>query len=73
MQSFALVGTSPAGATTAPGAFWPPLSPAKSLAVLAQCFRLQDAVEMIELDRVFEESPGQLDAYRTGIHQARQQ
>jgi hypothetical protein len=45
----------------------------KWLGVLAQCFRLQDAVEMIELDRVLAESPAELDAYRLGLQKAKQQ
>jgi hypothetical protein len=45
----------------------------KWLGVLAQCFRLQDAVEMIELDRVLAESPAELDAYRSGLEKAKQQ
>lgn len=43
------------------------------LGVLAQCFRLQDALEIIELDRVFAESPAELDAYRYGLQKAKQQ
>jgi hypothetical protein len=45
----------------------------KWLGVLAQCFRLQDAVEIIELDRVLAESPAELDAYRYGLQKAKQQ
>ena len=45
----------------------------KWLGVLAQCFRLQDAVEMIELDRVLAEAPEELDAYRVGLQKAKQQ
>ena len=39
----------------------------KWLAVLARCFELQDAVDVIELDRVLAESPEGLDAYRRGL------
>jgi len=45
----------------------------KWLGVLAQCFRLQDAVEIIELDRVLAESPAEVDAYRDGLQKAKQQ
>ena len=44
----------------------------KWLGALAQCFRLQDAVEIIELDRVLAESPAELDAYRHGLQKAKQ-
>lgn len=44
----------------------------KWLGVLAQCFRLQDAVEMIELDRVLAEAPDDRDAYGVGQQKARQ-
>lgn len=45
----------------------------KWLGVLAQCFRLRDAVEMIELDRVLAESPADMDPYRRGLQKAKQQ
>jgi hypothetical protein len=42
------------------------------LAVLARCFQLHDAIDVIELDRVLDESPEKLDAYRRGLNKARQ-
>lgn len=42
----------------------------KWLAVLARCFQLQDAIDVIELDRVLAESPHELDAYRRGLKKA---
>ncbi|MGC4805855.1 hypothetical protein [Micromonospora sp. DT233] len=42
------------------------------LAVLARCFQLQDAVAVLELDRVLDASPGQLDGHRLGLKTARQ-
>jgi len=45
----------------------------KWLGVLAQCFGLQDAVEMIELDRVLAGSPAEMDPYRRGLQKAKQQ
>lgn len=42
------------------------------LAVLAQCFRLQDAVAVLELDRVLDASPDELDQHRLGLRTARQ-
>ncbi|MFI5485635.1 hypothetical protein [Micromonospora echinaurantiaca] len=42
------------------------------LAVLARCFQLQDAVAVLELDRVLDASPGELDAHRLGLKAARQ-
>jgi hypothetical protein len=44
----------------------------KWLAVLARCFQLQDAVDVIELDRVLAESHEGLDAYRRGLEKAQQ-
>ncbi|MEV4844934.1 hypothetical protein AB0K20_17185 [Micromonospora matsumotoense] len=41
------------------------------LAVLARCFQLQDAIDVIELDRALGESPAKLDAYRRGLKKAR--
>jgi hypothetical protein len=41
------------------------------LAVLARCFQLQDAVAVLELDRVLEVSPGELDDHRLGLKAAR--
>lgn len=43
------------------------------LAVLARCFQLHDAIDVIELDRVLDESPEKLDAYRRGLKKARQE
>jgi hypothetical protein len=45
----------------------------KWLAVLARCFQLQEAVDVIELDRVLAESPEGLDAYRRGLQKAQQE
>lgn len=41
------------------------------LAVLARCFRLQDAVAVLELDRVLDDSPEELDGHRLGLKAAR--
>jgi hypothetical protein len=43
------------------------------LAVLARCFQLQDAISVLELDRVLETAPEDLDGHRTGLQAARQQ
>ncbi len=43
------------------------------LAVLARCFQLQDAISVLELDRVLESAPDDLDGHRTGLQAARQQ
>jgi hypothetical protein len=43
------------------------------LPVLARCFQLHDAIDVIELDRVLHESPEKLDAYRRGLKKARQE
>ncbi|TDC41407.1 hypothetical protein [Micromonospora sp. KC213] len=42
------------------------------LAVLARCFQLQDAIAVLELDRVLDTSPGELDEHRLGLKTARQ-
>ncbi|MER7271067.1 hypothetical protein [Micromonospora sp. WMMD712] len=42
------------------------------LAVLARCFQLQDAVAVLELDRVLDASPGELDGHRLGLKAARE-
>ncbi len=42
------------------------------LAVLARCFQLQDAIAVLELDRVLDASPEELDGHRLGLHAARQ-
>lgn len=42
------------------------------LAVLARCFQLQDAILVLELDRVLETSPEELDHHRIGLTTARQ-
>ncbi|MFT0846875.1 hypothetical protein VR010_03880 [Actinomycetaceae bacterium L2_0104] len=42
------------------------------LAVLARCFQLQEATAMLELDRVLETSPEELDDHRLGLRSARQ-
>ncbi|AMM20634.1 hypothetical protein AX769_11385 [Frondihabitans sp. PAMC 28766] len=42
------------------------------LAVIARCFQLQDALAVIELDRVLDSAPDDLDAHRRGIAIARQ-
>ena len=44
----------------------------KWLAVLARCFQLQDAIDVLELDRVLDESPEKLTAYRRGLTKDRQ-
>ncbi|WP_432954697.1 hypothetical protein [Micromonospora haikouensis] len=41
------------------------------LAVLARCFQLQDAVAVLELDRVLDASPGEVDGHRLGLKAAR--
>jgi hypothetical protein len=41
------------------------------LAVLAQCFQLQDALAILELDRVLDSSPHDLDQHRLGLRSAR--
>ncbi|MGJ9403911.1 hypothetical protein [Arthrobacter sp. KK5.5] len=42
------------------------------LAVLARCFQLQDAIAVLELDRVLEASPAELDQHRLALRAARQ-
>lgn len=42
------------------------------LAVLARCFQLQDAIAVLELDRVLDVSPAELDGHRLGLRAARQ-
>lgn len=41
------------------------------LAVLARCFHLQDALAVLELDRVLDASPDELDQHRLGLRAAR--
>jgi hypothetical protein len=43
------------------------------LAVLARTFQLQDAVAVLELDRVLDASPAELDGHRCGLETAREQ
>lgn len=42
------------------------------LAVLARCFQLQDAIAVLELDRVMDTSPDELDRHRLALRAARQ-
>jgi hypothetical protein len=42
------------------------------LAVLARCFQLQDAINVLELDRVLDASPDELDRHRLGLKAAQQ-
>jgi predicted transcriptional regulator len=42
------------------------------LAVLARCFQLQDAVAVLELDRVLDATPEELEVHRVAIRIARQ-
>ena len=42
------------------------------LAVLARCFQLQDAIAVLELDRVLDVAPDDLDGHRLGLKAARQ-
>jgi hypothetical protein len=42
------------------------------LAVLARCFQLQDALAVLELDRVLDASPEELNEHRLGLRAARQ-
>lgn len=44
----------------------------KWLVVLARCFQLHDAVAVLELDRVLDASPDELDRHRLGLNSARQ-
>lgn len=41
------------------------------LAVLARCFQLQDAIAVLELDRVLDASPDELDRHRLALRAAR--
>jgi len=41
------------------------------LAVLARCFQLQDGVAVLELDRVLDTDPAELDRHRVGLRVAR--
>lgn len=43
----------------------------KWLLVLARCFELHDAVGVLELDRVLDSSPDELDRHRLGLRSAR--
>lgn len=45
---------------------------AEWLAVLARCFQLQDAMAVLEIDRVLDSSPDELDRHRLALHTARQ-
>lgn len=42
------------------------------LALLARCFQLQDAIAVLELDRVLDASPDELDQHRLALRVARQ-
>ncbi len=42
------------------------------LAVLARCFQLQDAMAVLEIDRVLDASPDEIDRHRLALHTARQ-
>jgi hypothetical protein len=42
------------------------------LAVLARSFQLQDVIAVLELDRVLDAAPGDLDGHRLGLRAARQ-
>lgn len=44
---------------------------AEWLAVLARCFQLEDAVGVLELDRVLDASPEELERHRLGLRKAR--
>ena len=44
----------------------------KWIVVLARCFELQDAVAVLELDRVLDASPDELDRHRLGLKTARE-
>jgi hypothetical protein len=43
----------------------------KWLAVLARCFQLQDAIAVLELERVLDDAPDELDGHRLGLKAAR--
>jgi type IV secretory pathway VirJ component len=42
------------------------------LAEIARCFKLHDAIAVLELDRVFDTAPNELDEHRLGLSVARQ-
>ncbi|NEM90876.1 hypothetical protein [Galbitalea soli] len=42
------------------------------LAILAGCFQLQDGIAVLELDRVLDASPGELDLHRLALKAARE-
>ena len=42
------------------------------LVVLARCFRLQEAIAVLELDRVLDAAPDDLDGHRPGLKASRQ-
>lgn len=42
------------------------------LAVLARCYQLHDAMAVLELDRVLDAAPDELDRHRLALHTARQ-
>lgn len=42
------------------------------IAVLARCFELQEAIGVLELDRVMDSSPDDVNAHRVGLQDARQ-
>ncbi|GCD40365.1 hypothetical protein [Streptomyces paromomycinus] len=44
----------------------------KMLAVLARCFELQDAIDVLRLDRVLDASPDELDGHRLALNAVRQ-
>lgn len=44
----------------------------KWLSVLARCFQLHDAIAVLELDRVLDASPAELDRHRVGLKAARE-
>lgn len=41
------------------------------LAVLARCFQLQDGLAVLEIDRVLDAEPAELERHRAGLHAAR--
>lgn len=45
----------------------------KYLSVLARCFQLHDAIAVLELDRVLDASPDELDRHRLGLQAARRE
>lgn len=42
------------------------------LAVLARCYQLQDSLAVLEIDRVLDSSPDEIDRHRLALHTARQ-